>query len=299
MYARNTKDRAQHSQEYLRSKAVKSMHRLAGNTENDNIYDHTYSDPLPAASAQILEPVVAGLTGNLQPVNRDFRELLTVCMWQDGYDTVISCCVVQPEVASATCTIPLSDHAGAVSAMTRVVSAHPGAPQCRLRKMNAVSQMSGRMAPYVVSEAGLEERCKWGFANMCKSKVVFVHTHDKRQQVLSLTRASMSMLEPYMPSNSSCVVDSSMSCHKITTEPGLDGGQDDANKNTCLLVYGDGTVRIQGTPAKALEPCRSFRQALILMSQTKTWYRFLRQLSLLENFRDPPGTSANSDRGSL
>jgi len=76
---------------------------------NENVYEHTYGLELPCASVNILSPIVRGLTNNLQPVNKEYRELLTLGLWLNDSSSTCRCCMVQPEVASATCTIRLAD----------------------------------------------------------------------------------------------------------------------------------------------------------------------------------------------
>jgi len=282
MYFRNTKNRKNHSQSFLRSRSVQLMQHTPSGDENTNLYEHTYSEELPDTSADILSPVVEGFTNGLQPVNKDYRELFTVAVWLNDTDSVSRCCVIQPEVASATCTVALSYYELLLSCKNIVSQRHPDAPECNISKANVVAQVSGRMAPYVIQEAGLRNLCKWGFVNACKSKILFLHTGNDGPQVLTLTRSATAMLKPYMPSDTACVYDDAMSCYKITVTPEQGDENSEANKNTCLVLYGDGSIRLQGTPSKTLRPCMSFRTALLRVSQSRVWYRFLRQLAVLD-----------------
>ena len=66
-----------------------------------------------------------------------------------------------------------------------------------------------------------------------------------------------------MPDDTVRVYDEATSCYKmtVTLEPGVKNSE--ANKDTCLVLYGDGSARLQGTPSKALRPRESFRKVLV------------------------------------
>lgn len=273
------------------------MQQRPSENDNENIYEHTYCARLPASSVDILSPIVEGLTCGSQPVNRDYRELLTLGVWLNDTHSVTRCCMVQPEVASATCTIPLPHRKSILASKEAVSERHPGAPECGMSVTSSVVQMSGRMTPYVVEDSGLRDKCKWGFVNACKSKVLFVHTDTQGPQVLTLTRQATAMLKPYMSDDTACVYDDAMSCYKITVAPDPGDEGSEANKNTCLILYGDGTIRVQGTPSKALRPCASFRRALVSISETRMWYRFLKQLVVLDT--SDPETKSEPDLSEL
>lgn len=268
------------------------MQHIPSGDENDNFYEHTYSENLPHASVNILAPIVEGFTDSSQPVNAQYRELLTAAVWINDLDSITRCCMIQPEIASATCTVPLSYHKFLLSCKNTVSERHPAAPECSISTVKTVVQVSGRMAPYIIDEARLTDDCRWGFVNACKSKILFIHTDEAGVQVLTLTRQATAMLKPYMPDDTACVYDDAMSCYKITVTPELQDENSDANKNTCLVLYGDGSIRLQGTPSKTLRPCASFRKALISISSSRMWYRFLRQLSVLDFSEADPQTLA-------
>lgn len=259
--------------------------------ENENIYEHTYSEELPDASVDILSPIVEGLTNSSQPVNKAYRELLTIAVWVNDSDSVSRCCMIQPEVASATCTVPLSCYDALLLCKNVVSQRQPSAPECGITVATSVAQVSGRMAPYVIQEAGLNDRSRWGFVNACKSKMLIIHTDSNGPQVLTTTKAAIAMLKAYMPEDTACVYDDAMSCYKITVTPEAEDENSEANKNTCLVIYGDGSVRIQGTPSKALRPCGSFRIALMSISGSRAWPRFLKQLVVLDASETESGSS--------
>ncbi len=192
------------------------------------------------------------------------------------------CGFIQPEVSTATCTVPPMYLSSLITAKNVVAQRFPGAPECGVLQKGAVPQVSGRMAPYVIEEAQLGDICKWGFLNACKTKIVFIYTDASGPQLLTLTKAAMAMLKAYMPRYSACVYDDAMSCFKITAAPTDEGGSNDANKNTCLIVYGDGAIRLQGTPSKMLRPCECFRVAVLTIAESKSWTRFLRNLDRVD-----------------
>lgn len=288
MYFRNTKNRNRQSQEFLKAKTS----TLHVSHESEDIYENTYGMRLPGPSYDILLPCITGLTNNMSAPNMDNRALHTVGIWCSGSGTVCRCAFVQPEVATATCNIPASKSHVAIMAKKILIQNVWWAEECRISSEEKIikntgitprtPQISGRMAPYVVAEAGLDEDCTWVFGNLCKTKIVFVLTSTTAQQVLTLTRLSLMILKQYMPEYASCIYDDDMSCYMITVTPDAGSDTSVANKNTSLVIYGDGAVKLQGTPSKMGKVCFAFNEALHKVANSRSWERFLSSMSKIE-----------------
>jgi hypothetical protein len=273
MYFRNTKNRRSQSQSTLRTATRRPS--TGSNTG-------TYGIPLPDASYDVLLPCIRGMTGGMSAPNMNMRSLHTVGVWSNHKGDICRCAFVQPELASATCTIPASKLHTAQMATRDVAYEIPFAEECRVGppagRSNGTPQISGRMAPYVVSKANLEHVAVWGFGNMCKTKLFFFVCDDDKQIALCPTRTSMVFLKTYMPEYAVCIYDDNMSCYRITVSP--DSGNDTAepNKNTSLIMYGDGSLKLQGKPASMERVCSALHDSVHAISRSRMWERFLRSM---------------------
>lgn len=281
MSFRNTKVRKQQSQTYLKIKSS----TLTVSHESDNVYEHTYGIRLPSASYDILLPCVSGFTRGMSVPNAEIRSLHTIGVWCSETGVICRCCFIQPEVASATCTIPASKSEKAISAKKVVSHAIPWANECLITsepgtvRRSGVTprtpQISGRMAPYVVDEAGLGNVCVWGFGNLCKTRLLFMTTSRASLVFKHPTRMSIMLLKQYMPDYAACIYDDDMSCYVITVTPDAGGDISSANKHTSLVIYGDGSIKVQGTPSKMEKVCTAFSDALFNIASSRSWSRFL------------------------
>lgn len=275
MYFRNSKTRTVQSQEVLRA----TTRRLSTDSNAESIYTQTYDVQLADASHSILLPAIRGMTGGQSAPNFSIRSLHTVGVWANASGDVCRCAFIQPELATATCTIPASKLVAAQVAKRDVAYDMPFAGECRVGppagRPNAAPQVSGRMSPYVVSRAGLDDVAVWGFANMCKSRLLFMVSSGDQHTCLCPTRMSIMHLKNYMPEFGVCIYDDDMSCYRITVSP--DSGSDTAepNKNSSLIIYGDGSLKMQGKPDKMERVCSAFYQAVHDIAKTRFWEPFL------------------------
>lgn len=287
VYFRSTKERRRQSQGYLK---IKSTTNHASH-ESEDVYVHTYGMKLPGPSYDILLPCVSGFTNNMSAPNTDIRALHTIGVWSSASGNICRCAFIQPEVATATCNILAAKSQAAIMAKKILIHNVPWAEECRISseektvKSTGVNprtpQISGRMAPYVVAEAGLDRQCNWVFGNLCKTKIIFLMTSIQEVTVLTLTRLSMMILKHYMPSYATCIYDDDMSCYMITVAPDAGGDSSVANKNTSLVIYGDGAIKLQGTPSKMGKVCGAMNEAIHTIATSRSWERFLTSMSVV------------------
>jgi len=273
-----TSKRAPQSQSELKSRSIPLKYSSSAKPSSEDIYVHTYGIPLPRSSVDILSHVVLGLTKGKCMVNPLYRELHTIETWFHGSEYICRCCFIQPELSSATGSLGVQRQAELVRSCNVVSASLPGSSSCTVSPKKVRVQVSGRMAPYVVDEAGLGAECTWGFANVSRSKILFIYTSNKGPTVLTLTRDALKILASYMPSYGACVFSDSMSCYKVTVSPEENINNDNANKNTCMLLYNDGTFRIQGTPSKSRRVCECVTDAILTLSTSRSWPSFLRRM---------------------
>ena len=279
MYFRNTKTRNVQSQTTLRT----ATRRSPTGTRAPDVYQHTYGVPLPEASYGIMLPCIRGMTGGMSAPNMSMRALHTLGVWANSKGHLCRCAFVQPELASATCSIPASKLQAAEVAKRSVVFDIPFAEECRIGpptgRPNGTPQISGRMAPYVVSAGRLEDVASWGFANVCKTRLLFIMSTDSDKYVLCHTRFSIMLLKRFMPEYAACIYDDNMSCYRITVSPDSDDNGAEPNKNTSLVLYGDGTLKLQGKPTGMERVSMALRESLFSISRSKQWERFLMSMS--------------------
>lgn len=282
MYYRNTKTRNVQSQETLRN----ATRRYSTGLKATDVYQHTYGIALPEASYQVLSPCIRGMTGGMSAPNMNMRALHTVGVWSSCQGHICRCAFIQPELASATCSIPAFKLQVAQLAKKDMAYDIPFAEECRVGppagRPNGTPQISGRMAPYVVSKGCLDDFAVWGFANICKSRLLFIITTASRHTVLCHTRFSLMLLKNYMPNYAACIYDDNMSCYRITVSPDSDDNSAEPNKNTSLVLYGDGTLKLQGKPSGMERVCAALRESLHAISASKQWERFLMSMSETE-----------------
>ncbi|KIW35742.1 uncharacterized protein PV06_11919, partial [Exophiala oligosperma] len=98
----------------------------------------------------------------------------------------------------------------------------------------------------------------------------------------SISRQCMDILRAYFPDYSTCVYDVKTSSYKITSAPDPSDNRYEPNKNTCIHVYGDGSFRLQGKPSRMPRVCSAFRDALLSVSESRSWNSFVNNLRLVE-----------------
>lgn len=274
---RTTKTRNARSQDQLRSSLL--VHKQSTLKKTDEVsYHQTYGVPLPKTSIDVLTPIISALVGLGTTVNAETRAVYTVGIWRENTSTIYRCCFIQPEISSMTCSIPAAWRPTAQIALRDVSRTYPDAIPCTLSDRTKLPQLSGRMTPYVVDILPFE--VKFGFANISGSYFLFLRTDDTiGQTLLTLSRESILILKPYFPSYSVCVFDVKTNSYKITVTPDDMRNTNEANKNTCMYVYGDGSFRLQGKPSMMKKVCASFKDAVDTISKSNSWSSFTNKLT--------------------
>jgi hypothetical protein len=272
---RTTKTRNARSQEQLRSSLL--AYKQSSRRARASSYHQTYGTQLPQVSVNILAPIISGLIGANTAINANVRSLYTIGIWREDTSAIYRCCFIQPEISSTTCSFPISWKPTVSDALHSVCKAFPDAMPCTLSTKNRQPQLSGRMTPYVVNMLPFE--VSWGFANISGSYILFVRTSDTTgQDLLVPSRKAIMILKPYFPEYSVCVFDVKTSSFKITVSPDVTKNQNDANKNTCMYIYGDGSFRLQGKPSAMNRVCSSFRDAVHAVAESNSWNNFVGEL---------------------
>lgn len=280
---RTTKTRNARSQDQLRSGLL--VHKQSLSRKGDtSSYHQTYGVPLPQTSLDILTPIISGLTGINTAIKPDTRCLYTVGIWREDTSAIYRCCFIQPEISSMTCSFPIAWKLTADDALGIVSSTFPDAVPCTLTAKNKLVQLSGRMTPYVANI--LPFGVSWGFANVSGSYILFLRSDDTTgSSLLTLSKSAITTLKPYFPDYSACVFDIKTNSFKVTVTPDASNNLNDANKNTCMYIYSDGSFRLQGKPSMMNKVCRSFRDAVHSIALSSSWNGFSAKLVLVDRGR--------------
>lgn len=273
---RSSKTRSSKTQDQLLSRSLK--HKQAYNVDDPDrsVYECSYDIPMPPESVGILRSLISGLTGGTPHVTADMRVTHTVGLWTVGSSAVYRCCFIQPEVSSATSSMPAHRYKSATLATHVVSESICGAVPSAVNLHKVKIQLSGRLAPYVVAHMGTSH--EWTFANIAKSKFVFICTDDNGSHMAGLTRRSLEMLRAYSPCNVALIDDIKTKAYKITAMPSGSARADEANKNTCMIVYIDGAFKVTGKPDCMANVGTGFRTALQLVAASPSWPLFVTSL---------------------
>jgi hypothetical protein len=234
---------------------------------------------MPQVSVKILQPLISGLVGGMPRVSTNIRETHTVGLWVVGSSAIYRCCFVQPEISTATASMPSHRYERARLA-THVVSeningAAPSTVTCYSTKV----QLSGRLTPYVVAEMAVD--CDWTFANIAKSRFIFMCTDDNGSHIASVTRRSLDIIRVHKPDNIAIIDDVTTKAYKVTARPVGSTQADEPNKNTCMVVYPDGAFKVTGKPDGMKAIGEGFRKAIESIATSHSWSSFIRSLEQL------------------
>lgn len=276
---RSSKTRSTKTQSQLLSQSLKYKQIANPDTDDADVYQCTYGMLLPYESVQLLQPLVSGLTGGMPKISTEIRDTHTIGLWTMGSSAVYRCCFVQPELSSATASASAYKFDEAKFASHVVTEEIGGATSPRIVKYTHRIQLSGRMVPYVVAHMNL--RCDWSFVNISKSRFLFICTDEDGSHLATFTKKSMEMLKSYIPENVAYVFESGTSAYKVTARPPGQSIADEANKNTCMLLYADGAFKATGKPDAMKDIGAGFRQAVLSMAASPSWPLFIRSLAVL------------------
>lgn len=276
---RSSKTRSTKSQDQLLSQSLKYKQVVNPNTDQSDIYECTYGIPMPNSSVQLLQPLVSGLVGGMPKISTDVRDTHTIGLWTIASSAVYRCCFIQPELSSATACAPAYRYRDAVLSTHIVSEEIGGATSSRVTKHSHRIQLSGRMVPYVVDHMNI--RCDWSFVNISKSRFLFICTDENGSHLASFSKKSMEMLKPHTPDNVAYVFEAGTSAYKITARPPGVSRADEANKNTCMLLYADGAFKATGKPDAMKDIGAGFRHAILSIASSPSWPLFVKSLAVL------------------
>ena len=73
-----------------------------------------------------------------------------------------------------------------------------------------------------------------------------------------------------------CIYDEGTFCYRIAVSPGVEHDSSEANKNTTVIVYGDGALKSEGLhPRWSERVCAALRHAIHARAKTRRWEMFL------------------------
>lgn len=273
---RSSKTRSSKTQDQLLSRSLK--HKQAYNTGDPDrsIYECTYDISMPQVSVRVLQPLISGLVSGTPRIGTDIRETHTLGLWALGSSAVYRCCFVQPEVSSATSSMPVHRYNSAVLATHLVSENVYGAIPSTVKHHSHKVQLSGRLTPYVVAEMGVA--CEWTFANIAKSRFIFICTDDNGSHIAGVTRRSLEIIRAYTPDNVAYVDDVKTKAYKITAAPSRSTHADEPNKNTCMVIYMDGAFKVTGKPDAMMTIGAGFRTAVHSVAASPSWPSFVASL---------------------
>lgn len=262
MSFRHTTKQYARSQDVLRSRAVRAL-------DEDrqilckSVYMNTYGVDLPPTSVDILSNIVSPLTGHAAEPTVDRRSIFTVCAGEYSNGLRFRVCFLQPEVSSATAQSSSMYASSFVHARADATKALNNPAPGGIHVSAEKCQVTGRLAPYTVSESGLAYKVEWTYCNASKSRFIYLVTSGNGTVLMSPTRATISVYQSFCADDCAIVYMSSMRCFKVTASPSADDQTERANKSTCIFLYCDGSFKVAGTPHKAYKVCRLMRETML------------------------------------
>ena len=265
------------SQDELRSLALKSFTRTE-DTHNNDIYATTYGIELPRGSLELLNKVILGLTCNCSTANSSRRTMHTMIRGKLGDTSIIRICFLQPEVVTSTAHLPPHLNDDLVREQTVFVSAPPFPSPGRVRKLSRVSEVSGRLSPYIVEAASLNSVATWSYSNITRSKFVLTLTTHYSYQCMGMTYDSIRIISSFKDPNVSFRYDENLRHFCANISPPEGKGVLGVGNNTSLIVYSDGSFRVNGSPSASYDVCRAFSDCVTRLFSSAMMEVFLKSL---------------------
>lgn len=276
---RASKVRSSRSQHDMEAKLRHTKQQYTHLYDDRSIYLNSYNLSLPNSSIKLLKIAIDSLTERDATMNPNNRDLHTVGTWISGTTSMYRCCFIQPELTSTMCCVPLSAYYECVNKTNLISNSIPGCVPCTVTPNKNVAQMSGRLTPYVIDEIGI--KCEWDFVNIAKSRMLFICTDDNGSHILTLSHKCIMMIKEHMPDGSVCIYDVRTSGYKITASPHSNRYMPTPNKNTCMMMYGDGAFKFLGKPSGIAAVASSFRKSLISVMSSRSSSVFISSLNSL------------------
>lgn len=212
---------------------------------------------------EMLSYIVVPLTGCRAGPCDTRRPVFTVVKMRYDDKASLRMCFLQPEISSATAHTSSSNSSVLSAARSRVVKKLHNPSPGGITASSEKCQVAGRISPYVVEEAGLVHDVKWSYCNASKSRFVFVFATPDGVRLMGLTKETISIYQGFCGRDCAMVYVPTTRNFKVTASPAAEDYNDDPNKSTCMFLYSDGTFKILGTPHKAYDVCRLFREAVV------------------------------------
>lgn len=274
---RHTTKQIGRSQEALKKAATRSLNSALTET-NEDVHQQTYALPLCDSSVAILNSIVLPLTGNESYVDRGHRMLHTMFVWDHPDNRRIRLMFIQPELCTAMANTSVANLRVLSNARERL-SKWPNNPeQGGITASTSKCQVKGRLATYIVDEAGLTGQVSWDHFNAAKARFLFLVTTPTSCSLRALSRASLNMLRSFVSGDVAITFIESMTAFKVTAAPGCGENGEDANKNTCIFVFCDGTFKVLGKLSSVSASCMGFREAIVSVSKSVMWGKFVATL---------------------
>lgn len=267
------------SQDYLRASAHKVFNSSAS-ILCDDVYSTTYEMRLPRMSCTVLSHVTLALTGNNSRANPHRRTVHTVFRMSINSDAILRLMFIQPEVVTATIHLEPQYLDLATKSRDSFVSMENHMAPGRMRTIKSGTvELSGRLAPYVVESVMGPVEHKWEYCNVTRSRFIFLHTDDTSQVPKSLTRDSIDIMSGFKPEGCSFVKSNNLRSYTINVSTPASENSSSVGKNSCLVVYFDGSFRMCGKPASAYNVCKVFRDSLMAVLASPMSGRFVSSLA--------------------
>lgn len=281
MFRHSTKQNVK-SQQSLKRQATRALN-------NDrqilcsSVYSNTYEMKLPDTSVEILNNIVAPLTGCNSEPSKHTRKVFTVTVLEYGDNKRVRICFVQPEVSSATASTSSSFSSVLNNARAKLLRIPNNPSPGRIATSTEKCQVAGRLAPYIVEDSGLPSPVSWSYCNASKSRFLYVVTSPGSLKLMSLTKETISIYQGFCVPDCAIVYVPTTRCFKVTASPEEEDVSEDPNKSTCIFLYCDGTFKVLGTPHKAYKVCKLFRDTVIKAHGSSMHSKILCTLSIAEN----------------
>jgi len=261
MFRHSTKQSVR-SQEWLRKRATKALDS-GRQILCDSIYTNTYDAELPDTSVEILNNIVAPLTGCNSFACKETRKVFTMMLLEYADFARLRILFIQPEVSSATANTS-STFSGTLNSSRSKLLESPNNPSPgRIATSTEKCQVAGRLAPYIVAGCGLSSSVSWSYCNASKSRFTYAITSPDKVELMCPTKETISMYQAFCVEDCAIVYVPTTRCFKVTASPDEGDCSEDPNKSTCIFLYCDGTFKVLGTPHKSYKVCKLFRDTVI------------------------------------
>lgn len=271
---RHTTKQQVRTQESLRRAANKALDSSTG-VENEDIYAQTFDRDLPPSSLNILDNVILPLTGNNCNCTKDRRQFFTIGVWQSDSSSRLRLVFIQPELSTAMANTK-SEHSSPLStARAQILKWHNHPDSGGFLKSDSKCQIQGRISPYVVDNAGYTGMVSWDHCNVTRSRLVFLFTAVERCELFTLSSRSLEILRTFVPSYCKIVYVESMRAYKLTATPDDHVTNVDANKNSCIFLFGDGSFKVLGRVNDVAKPCAGLKETFSRVMSSNLWRQFI------------------------